>query len=168
MASLLAACAGTPSDDVPAPAAPQDVAAPTSASSAPTAPTAPPAAAAAAAATSDASLTPAERQARARQAATQADEQAQQALQAQCTELRSEIREQQLNEQQAPNTSVSEEIVQAKEAHADQRIQQLQDQYESLDCARVVGPQSRTPVAPVAPAPNGLGPPGAQGGPGVP
>ena len=116
----------------------------------------------------DATLTPAQRQAIAKQAATRADQQAQQALQAQCSELRSEIREQQLSEQQAPSTSVSEEIVQAKEAHADQRIQNLQDQYESLDCASVIGPQSRTPVAPVGPAPNGLSPPGAQGGPGVP
>ena len=98
----------------------------------------------------------------------QADQAAQQALQQQCSQLRAEIREQQLDEQQAPNTSVSEPIVQAKEAHADQRIQNLQDRYDSLDCATVVGPRSHTPLVPVSPAPDGLSPPGAQGVPSVP
>ena len=150
---LAVACAGEPPDDNAAPA-PLSVA--------------PPAAAASPAAADDAKLTPAERQARAKQAAIQADQAAQQALQQRCSELRAEIREQQLDEQQAPDTSISEPIVQAKEAHADQRIQNLQNQYGSLDCASVVGLPSHTPVVPVSPAPGSLGPPGAQGVPNVP
>lgn len=153
LAMLVMGCTSAPPEDSAAPA-PQSVA--------------PPAAASSAANADDAKLTPAERQARAKQAAIQADQAAQQQLQQQCSDLRAEIREQQLDEQQAPDTSISEPIVQAKEAHADQRIQNLQNQYASLDCASVVGAPSHTPVVPVSPAPDGLSPPGAQGVPSVP
>jgi TolA-binding protein len=148
-------CASAPPEDS-APAPSQGIAPPAAASSA------------SGADANDATLTPAERQARARQAAVQADQDAQQALQQQCSDLRAQIREQQLDEQQAPNTSVSEQIVQAKEAHADQHIQDLQDRYNSLDCPTVAGPPSHTPLVPVSPASNGLSPPGAQGVPSVP
>lgn len=160
---LVVGCAsGAPEDDTAAPLAPPSAAPAAASSSVPGVPAAPQSASSASSA-NDATLTPAERQARAKQAATQADQAAQQALQQQCTDLRSQIREQQLDEQRAPNTSVSEPIVQAKEAHADQRIQNLQDRYDSLDCPSVVGPRSHTPLVPVTPAPNGLNPPGAQG-----
>jgi hypothetical protein len=159
----LTGCAAGPPEDAASAPAPQNVAVAAESASVPAAPSPTPEVT-----QSEATLTPAQRQARAKETATQADQQAQQALRAQCAELRSEIREQQLDEQQAPNSSVSEQIVQAKEAHADQRIQHLQDQYESLDCTSVVGPQSRTRVAPVVAAPHGLTPSGAQGVPGVP
>lgn len=159
---LCGGCASAPTEDSGV-AASQSVAPAAASSPAVASPAAAPTADA-----DDAKLTPAERQARAKQAAIQADQAAQQALQQQCSELRAEIREQQLDEQQAPDTSVSETIVQAKEAHADQRIQNLQNQYGSLDCASVVGAPSHTPVVPVSPAPGSLGPPGAQGVPSVP
>jgi len=162
IAALMVGCAGT-SDIAPAPS-PQSVAPAAADSSSPTVPSS----SAADANAKDATLTPAERQAREKQAAVQADQAAQQALQQQCSDLRAEIREQQLDAQQAPNSSISAEIVQAKEAHADQRIQDLQNRYESLDCPTVIGPQSHTPLVPVSPASNGLNPPGAQGVPSVP
>ena len=115
-----------------------------------------------------ATLTPAERQARAKQAATQADQAAQQAMQQQCSDLRAQIRTQQLAGRQAPSTSISGPIVQARQAHADQRIQALQERYDSLGCASSAGPPARAPLVPVTPAPNGLSPPGAQGAPGAP
>ncbi len=166
LTALLTACASGPPDDGAEVPAPQSAAPVAPSSSVPPPPAS--ASSAAAASDSDATLTPAERQARARQAAVQADQAAQQALQQQCSELHSEIREAQIGEQQAPSTSVSEPIVAAKEAHADQQIQRLQDQYDSLDCAAAEGPPSRTPLLPVPAAPNGLTPPGAQGVPSTP
>ncbi|HEY7929262.1 MAG TPA: hypothetical protein VID71_04580 [Steroidobacteraceae bacterium] len=165
LALLVVGCASAPPEEASADLpAPQSVASPAPGSSVPAAPAAPQTSGSAAGANADdATLTPAQRQARARQAATQADQTAQQALQQQCSDLRSQIREQQLDEQRAPNTSISEPIVQAKEAHADRRIQDLQDRYDSLDCPSVVGPRAHTPLVPVSPAPNGLNPPGAQG-----
>ncbi|HTT06236.1 MAG TPA: hypothetical protein VMF64_13200 [Steroidobacteraceae bacterium] len=168
LALLLVGCASAPPEDATTDqSAPQSAVPSAASASAPAVSSvpAPPQAAdsVSGANANDATLTPAQRQARARQAATQADQAAQQALQQQCSDLRSQIREQQLDEQQAPSTSVSEEIVQAKEAHADQRIQNLQDRYDSLDCPSVIGPRAHTPLLPVSPAPNGLSPPGAQG-----
>lgn len=172
---LMTGCASTsPGDSVAVPS-PQGVAPPAADSSVPAVPAASGTVTAASAGSgassanaNDATLTPAERQAREKQAALKADQAAQQALQQQCSDLRAEIREQQLDEQQAPNSSISEEIVQAKEAHADQRIQDLQNRYDSLDCPTVVGPPSHTPLVPVSPAASGLNPPGAQGVPSVP
>lgn len=169
VAMLLSGCASGPADDT-ADVGPPSVAPPPAA----TAPATSGAAgislgsADAASVSDEANLTPADRQARARQAAAQADRSAQQALQQQCSSLRSDIRAAHLSEQQAPSTSVSEPIVQAKEAHADQRIQRLQEQYDALNCDSIVGPQSHAPVMPLPSAPNGLTPPGAQGGSPVP
>jgi hypothetical protein len=113
-------------------------------------------------------LTPAQRLARSRQAATQADVAAASALEQQCSQLRADIREQQIGEQEAPSTSVSEQIVQAKEAHSDQRIQKLQDEYDSLDCPAIDGAPTHDPLLAVPAAPNGVGSPGAQGTPAAP
>ena len=166
VAMLLSGCASAPGDNT-ADVGPPSVAPPPAA----TAPATSGAAgiplgsadAASAGSSDEANLTPAERQARARQAAVQADRSAQQALQQQCSSLRSDIRAAHLSEQQAPSTSVSEPIVQAKEAHADQRIERLQEQYDALNCDSIVGPPSHAPVMPLPSAPNGLTPPGAQG-----
>jgi membrane-bound lytic murein transglycosylase len=164
--ALLMGCASTPpgsaADATAQPPAPAASTAAPEASSVPS----PPAAAAGAASgnsAQDVTRTPEERLARAKQAASQANVAAAQALQQQCSEIRSEIRAQQIGEQQAPSTSVSEQIVQAKEAHSDQRIQKLQDQYDALDCAATQAAPTHEPLMPAPAAPNGLGAPGAQG-----
>ncbi len=165
LSALLLGCASAPPDTA-ADITPQ-AATPAAAASAPPAssvPSPPVAATIPASGNSpqDASQTPAQHLARAKQAASEADTAAAQALQQQCSEIRSEIREQQIDEQQAPGTSVSEQIVQAKEAHSDQRIQRLQDRYDSLDCAATEGAPTHEPLTVVPAAPNGLGAPGAQ------
>ena len=117
----------------------------------------------------DPKQTSAQRLASSRRAATQADVAAASALEQQCSQIRADIREQQIGEQEAPSTSVSEQIVQAKEAHSDQRIQKLQDEYDSLDCPATDGAPTHEPLlaAPAA-APNGIGAPGAPGTPAAP
>ena len=79
-----------------------------------------------------------------------------QAAQAQagvCADLRGQIRSAQADERAAPTTSTDEDIVNASLAKADQRIADLQQQYEQLGCSDAELPSShvRAPVVPPAP-----------------
>jgi len=84
--------------------------------------------------------------------------QAAQAEDALCSQLRADIRSEQSTERTAPSTSTDEDIVAASEAKADQKIAQLQQQYDQLGCSAEQLPptHSRTPLLP--PAPGGLPP----------
>jgi hypothetical protein len=76
---------------------------------------------------------------------------------AQCQQLRAQIRANQESAREAPTISTSPQIVAAAEGKADQRIQELRDRMESLDCADE-GHSSHSSVPPLPAAPNAPNP----------
>jgi hypothetical protein len=70
-----------------------------------------------------------------------------------CEDLRTQIRSALASARQAPATSIDENIVAAREAHADQRLDDLRSQYDQLGCASEKLPpdHSRVPLPPAAP-----------------
>jgi hypothetical protein len=70
-----------------------------------------------------------------------------------CENLRAQIRAQQQRQRQAPTTSTDENIVNAAEAKADHRLEDLQSQYDAQNCSSSDRPpaRSRTPPLPAAP-----------------
>ena len=79
---------------------------------------------------------------------------------AQCQQLRAQIRVNQQSQREAATVSTSPQIVAAAQGKADQRIDQLREQLDALDCAEHDGHDSRSPVriAPLPPAPNAPNP----------
>lgn len=72
---------------------------------------------------------------------------------AQCQQLRDQIRADQESVREAPTISTSPQIVAAAEGRADQRIQDLREQLDSLDCADE-GHAVHSSVPPLPAAPN--------------
>lgn len=70
-----------------------------------------------------------------------------------CERLRAQIRAEQQRERQAPTTSTDENIVNAAQAKADHRLDDLQTQYDAQNCSSAERPpaRSRTPPLPAAP-----------------
>jgi hypothetical protein len=76
---------------------------------------------------------------------------------ARCQQLRDQIRVDRQSAREAPTTSTSPEIVAAAQGQADKRIDELQDQLDTLGCndhptAPAGGADARLP--PLQPAPN--------------
>jgi hypothetical protein len=118
---------------------------------------------AAGSATSSPASTPAEAAARervqaARQEANQAQTQSVQQAAQQCRDLASQIRAELATERAAPSTSIDEDIVAATLAKADQRIDRLQQQYDSLNCPDSERPATHERVPQLPPAPGALPP----------
>jgi hypothetical protein len=78
--------------------------------------------------------------------------------QAECARLAAEIRTYQEKQRRAPTVSADEDIVRAAEAKADKGLEDLQAQYEDMDCSAAALPptRARTPLLPPAPAPGGV------------
>jgi len=89
---------------------------------------------------------PADRSAAAGTSAPQEDE---------CEHLRAQIRAQQQRERQAPTTSTDENIVNAAEAKADHRLDDLQSQYDAQNCSNSDRPPARARTPPLPAAPGG-------------
>ena len=87
---------------------------------------------------------PSDTRATAGTSATQQDE---------CDRLGAQIRAEQQRERQAPTTSTDENIVNAAQAKADHRLDDLQSQYDAQNCSSAARPpaRSRTPPLPAAP-----------------
>jgi hypothetical protein len=69
-----------------------------------------------------------------------------------CERLRTQIRAEQQRERQAPTTSTEENIVNAAQAKADRRVDDLQAQYDSQNCSSAARPaRAKTPPLPAAP-----------------
>jgi hypothetical protein len=90
--------------------------------------------------------------------AAKAQTQAAQSQAAQCSDLSAQIRGEQVAERQAPSTSIDEDIVSATIAKADKRIDQLQQQYDSLGCPDSELPSIHDRVPQLPPAPGALPP----------
>jgi hypothetical protein len=77
---------------------------------------------------------------------------------AQCQQVRDQIHSNQESLREAPTTSISPEIVSAAQGHADQRIEDLRNQLDSLGCndnQTGESPEPRLPPMQAAPnAPN--------------
>jgi hypothetical protein len=89
---------------------------------------------------------PADDRAAAGTSATQPDE---------CEQLRSQIRAEQQRQRQAPTTSTDENIVNAAQAKADHRLDDLQAQYDAQNCSSATRPPARTRTPPLPAAPGG-------------
>jgi hypothetical protein len=76
--------------------------------------------------------------------------------QAQCAQLAAEIRTYQAKQRQAPTISTDEDIVNAAEAKADNRLEDLQSQYNDMDCSAAALPPARARTPPLPPAPGGV------------
>jgi hypothetical protein len=79
----------------------------------------------------------------------------------QCQQLRDQIRSNQESEREAVTISTNPQIVAAAEGKADQRIDQLRNRMDSLDCAdqeKQDSSSSATRIAPMPPAPNAPNP----------
>ena len=77
----------------------------------------------------------------------------------QCEHLRSQIRANQESSREAPAVSTSPQIVAAAQGKADQRIQSLRDQMDSLDCADQPNNDTKRPrLSPLPVAPNAPNP----------
>ena len=76
------------------------------------------------------------------------------AVAAECDSIRTEIRANQETRREAPTTTTVSDIVDAAQAKADQRIEELQQRADALDCpSEPSGPPIRTP--PLQRAPGG-------------
>src|SRR5580700_1553885 len=76
---------------------------------------------------------------------------------AQCQQLRDQIRANQESQREAVTISTNPQIVAAAEGKADQRIDQLRNRMDSLDCADQEKQDASSPssrIAPMPPAPN--------------
>ena len=89
---------------------------------------------------------PSESHATASTSATQQDE---------CERLRTQIRAEQQRERQAPTTSTDENIVNAAQAKADHRLDDLQSEYEAQNCSSAARPPARAKSPPLPAAPGG-------------
>ncbi len=76
--------------------------------------------------------------------------------QAECARLAAEIRTYQAKQRQAPTISTDEDIVNAAEAKADNRLEDLQSQYNDMDCSAAALPPARARIPPLPPAPGGV------------
>lgn len=94
----------------------------------------------------------------AREQAAKSQAQAAQQAADQCRDLASDIRAEQATERAAPSTSINEDIVNAKLAKADKRIERLQQQYDSLGCSGSDRPTTHERVPQLPPAPGALTP----------
>jgi hypothetical protein len=72
---------------------------------------------------------------------------------AECAQLRQDIKENEERRRNAAAQSTSPEIVAAAEANAGQRIDALRARYDALECTGEADP--RYPRAPVTPVPGG-------------
>lgn len=73
-----------------------------------------------------------------------------------CADLRAQIRANMEDRREAPTTSTSPVIVQAAQGKADQRIDDLQQRLDELDCpAEVRNDPGTRPPPPLQPAPGG-------------
>ena len=72
-----------------------------------------------------------------------------------CARLRTEIRAEQQRERQAPTTSTDENIVNAAQAKADHRLDDLQSQYDAQNCSSETRPPARAKNPPLPAAPGG-------------
>jgi hypothetical protein len=80
---------------------------------------------------------------------------------AQCEQLRDQIRSNQESQREAVTISTNPQIVAAAEGKADQRIDQLRNRMDSLDCADQEKQDASSPssrIAPMPPAPNAPNP----------
>lgn len=72
-----------------------------------------------------------------------------------CERLRAQIRAEQQRERQAPTTSTDENIVNAAQAKADHRLDDLQSQYDAQNCSSAERPPARVRTPPLPAAPGG-------------
>lgn len=78
---------------------------------------------------------------------------------AQCQQLRDQIRVDQESQREAVTISTNPQIVAAAQAKADQRIDQLRDRLDALDCPEQSKRDAAGPrLAPLPPAPNAPNP----------
>jgi hypothetical protein len=78
---------------------------------------------------------------------------------AQCQQLRDQIRVDQESQREATTISTNPQIVAAAQGKADQRIEQLRDRLDALDCADQGRADPSGPrIAPLPPAPNAPNP----------
>jgi hypothetical protein len=82
-----------------------------------------------------------------------------------CEHLRTQIRAEQQRERQAPTTSADENIVNAAQAKADHRLDDLQSQYDAQNCSSAARPPARAKTPPLPPAPAPVSPLQPGGGP---
>jgi hypothetical protein len=77
----------------------------------------------------------------------------------QCAHLRDQIRANQESSREAPAMSTSPQIVDAAQGKADQRIQELRDRMDSMNCAEQPRSDPNKPrISPLPPAPNAPNP----------
>jgi hypothetical protein len=74
---------------------------------------------------------------------------------AQCASIRAQIRSNEESQREAPATSVSANIVESSQARAQKHIDDLQAQYDDLDCPDESATDTPSRLPPIQPAPGG-------------